>query len=136
MACQRWLVCRGIVRLAELQRQHEAEGHGSKGKGLLGALELLDAERLAYTAKKPTIGPGALPPPPSRAAKPPPLSPGPPQQQRDARGRPRDGGRMSPPTIVESFDAPPGAATDSATAAGTAAGSDAGSDAAILSRAI
>lgn len=49
---QRWLVCRGIVRLAELQQEQERQkGEEDKG-GFMDALQLLDAERLALKAKK------------------------------------------------------------------------------------
>lgn len=54
---QRWLVCRGIVKLAELQLEEERRG-SQKERGLLGALKLLDGERLARTAEARQRGPG------------------------------------------------------------------------------
>jgi len=61
---QRWLVCRGIVRLAELQKKQELEGT-STHRGFMGALEMMDAERIAIKCKAnrqtPRIGAPALP---------------------------------------------------------------------------
>lgn len=44
---QRWLICRSIVRMAELTVQEANEKGGGTSRGLTGALALLDAERIA-----------------------------------------------------------------------------------------